>query len=98
MRPASMERKIRELHERVRVAREHLGVLDEQVEALAEEAEDARVRGLVAETPLAGREAAEARRHLDLAERAAAGLREEIRQCEAERDQLLRDLPVATRR
>jgi predicted nucleic acid-binding Zn-ribbon protein len=92
-----MERRIRELQRRVRDAREQLAVLDEQIEVLAEEAEDLRVRWLVAETPLAERESADARRHLELAERAAGDLREEIARCSGERDELLRQFPVGSR-
>jgi predicted nucleic acid-binding Zn-ribbon protein len=96
MRQAAAERRIRELQRRVRQAREELAILDEQIEALAEESEEARVRWLVAETPLAEKEATDARRHLELAQRAAAQLRAEIAQCVTERDRLLHELPVAT--
>ena len=96
MRPASAERRIRELQRRVRRARDELAIREEQIDTLAEEAEEARVRGLVAETPLAEREATDARRHLELAERAAGALRNEVAQCEAERDRLLHELPAST--
>jgi hypothetical protein len=98
VRQGAIERRIRELQRRIRTAREELVVLVEQIEALAEDAEEARVRWLVAETPLSERESAKAHRHLELAHRAAAALRVEIDQCAAERDRLLAELPIATAR
>ena len=98
MRQAALERRIRDLQRRVRLAREELAVLDEQIEALAEEAEDARVRWLVAETPLAEKESSDAHRHLELAQRAAAALRAEIDQCVADRDRYLAELTVPARK
>jgi len=97
MRQSAMERKIRELQQRVRIAREELAVLDEQIEVLAEDAEEARVRALVAESPLAERESADAHRHLELAQRAASSLRTEIAHCVEDRDRLLRELPAGSR-
>lgn len=98
MRKGSLERRIRELQRRIRVARAELEVLAEQIDALAEDAEEARVRSLVAETPLSEKESAQAHRHLELAQRAAAALRAEITSCVADRDRLLGELPVSTPR
>jgi hypothetical protein len=52
----------------------------------------------VAETPLAEKESAEAHRHLELAQRAAASLRTEIDQCVADRDRYLSELTVPARK
>ncbi len=98
MRQAALERRIRELQRRVRTAREEILVLDEQLEVLAEDAEEARVRWLVAETPLAEKESAEAHRHLELARRAAAALRAELDHCVADRDRLLGELNAPVRK
>lgn len=98
MRQSALERRIRDLQLRVRSAREDLAILVEQIESLAEDAEDARVRWLVADTPVAEKESADARRHLELAERAAATLRAEIDQCVADRDRYLHELPVPARK
>jgi predicted nucleic acid-binding Zn-ribbon protein len=95
VRQGAMESKIRELQRRIRSAREELVVLVEQIDALADDAEEARVRWLVAETPLAEKESAEAHRHLELARRAASALRSEIDQCVADRDRFLHELPVS---
>jgi chromosome segregation ATPase len=98
VRKGSIERRIRELQRRIRSARAELDVLAEQIDALAEDAEEARVRSLVAETPLSEKESADAHRHLELAQRAAASLRAEISQCAADRDRLLAELPVSAPR
>jgi predicted nucleic acid-binding Zn-ribbon protein len=98
VRQSALERRIRDLQLRVRSAREDLAILVEQIESLAEDAEDARVRWLVADTPVAEKESADARRHLELAERAAATLRAEIDQCVADRDRYLHELPVPARK
>lgn len=49
--------------QRLRRARGELAVIDEQLEVLGDAAEEARVRSLVSETPLAQREYVEAQRH-----------------------------------
>ena|GEM_PF-2025357 len=98
MRQAALERRIRELQLRVRTAREELAILVEQIDSLAEDAEEARVRWLLAETPLAEKESADAHRHLELARRAAAVLRTDIDQGVADRDRYLHELPVSARK
>jgi predicted nucleic acid-binding Zn-ribbon protein len=97
MRQAALERRIRDLQRRVRVAREELAVLDEQIETLGEEAEEARMRWLVAETPLAEKESSQAGRHLDLAVRARDAVRAEIEQCVADRDRYLAEFSLPGR-
>lgn len=98
MRQAAMERRIRELQRRIKAARAELAILDEQLEVLTEDAEDARVRWLVAETPLSERESADAQRTLSLATRAATTFQAEIDRCIAERDRLLFELPAVSRK
>ena len=53
--------------------REELAVLDEQLAVLTDTADDARIRSLVSETPLAGHEYADAQRSADAANRGRAG-------------------------
>ena len=65
-----LERRIRDVHDRLVRAREELAVLDEQLAVVAEAAEDARMRSLVSETPLAAHEYAEVQRHADAMTRA----------------------------
>jgi hypothetical protein len=50
-----VERRILEVSKRLRKAREELAVADEQLSALSEAADEARIRSLVSETPLAAR-------------------------------------------
>ena len=51
-----VERRIRDVHERLVKARQELAVLNEQYEVVSDAAEDARLRSLVSETPLAAHE------------------------------------------
>jgi response regulator NasT len=57
---ASIERRLFEVAKRIRAANEELAVVDEQLQALREAADEARVRSLVSETPLAHKEYTEA--------------------------------------
>jgi hypothetical protein len=53
---AQIERRLRSVSERLRSARDDLGVTEEQLVQLADEADDARLRSLVSETPIAEKE------------------------------------------
>ena len=64
-------------------------VTEEQLVFLEEEADDVRLRSLVAETPLADVEARDARRHADALARHRDSLRKTVQELEAEQDQLL---------
>jgi len=65
---------------------------DEQLSQLAAEADDARIRALVSETPLAGREHLEAVRHAETMADHLAGVRAEIDRLEQDQDRLLDEL------
>jgi chromosome segregation ATPase len=84
-----VERRLMEVSKRLRKAREELAVADEQLGALSEAAEEARIRSLVSETPLAARESQEARRHAEAMAGARDSLAVQVRRLEAELDQLL---------
>jgi hypothetical protein len=84
-----LERRLVDVSARLKRLRHELSVAREQVVYLRESAEDARLRSLVAETPLADAEAREARRHADVAERQTHELEGSIAQLEQEQDQLL---------
>ena len=58
-----VEKQLSASAERLRSLRSELSVIDEQLAALADAADESRLRALVSETPLAGREHAEARKH-----------------------------------
>ena len=74
MHRALLERRIRDVHARLVRAREELAVLDEQLAVVREAADEARVRALVSETPLATHEHSEAARHADAMVRAREAL------------------------
>lgn len=84
-----IERKLFEVAERLRALRAELAVADEQLQALAEAADDARLRALVSETPLAGREHTEAQRHADAMARHRADVLQELAELERTQDELL---------
>ena len=51
-----VERRLRDVHARLVRAREELAILDEQLAVVSESTEEARIRSLVSETPLATHE------------------------------------------
>ena len=55
-----LERKLSEISDRLRALRDEIAVADEQLRALADDADDARIKALVSETPVAEHEHAEA--------------------------------------
>ncbi len=70
-------------------ARDELAIADEQLRALAEAADEARLRSLVSETPLAARESQEAQRHADAMAGARDSLASQVSRLEQELDELL---------
>jgi hypothetical protein len=87
-----VERRLTELGGRLRVLREELRVIDEQLQHLGEEADDARLRALVSETPLAEKEDRDARRHADAMARRRQEVVGSIVTLEARLDELLDQL------
>jgi hypothetical protein len=87
MHRALLERRIRDVHARLVRAREDLAVLDEQLAVVMESADEARVRSLVAETPLAAHEHSEAAR---------AALATTVTDLEHRQDELLADVASAS--
>jgi hypothetical protein len=87
-----VERRLTGVASRLRALRSELGVIDEQLRHLADEADDSRIRALVSETPLADHEHREAQRHADaMASRRAEVLRS-IAALEERQDALLDEL------
>ena len=84
-----LERRLAEVGDRLKALREELAVVDEQLAALVETADDARLRALVSETPLAGREHTEARRHADAMARHRADVAGDVERLERSQDELL---------
>jgi chromosome segregation ATPase len=91
-----VERRILEVSKRLRRAREELAVADEQLSALSEAADEARIRSLVSETPLAARESQEAQRHAEAMQGARDNLVAQVKRLEAELDELLDKLVPGT--
>ena len=86
---ALTERRLFDVAQRLKRAREELAVVDEQLEALREAADEARIRSLVSETPLAHREYTEAQRHADAMARSREALSASITELQESQDQLL---------
>jgi len=84
-----LQRRLVDVSDRLKRLRAELGVTTEQLVFLEGEAEDARLRALVAETPLGDVEARDARRHADALSRHRDTLVTQIAQLEHEQDALL---------
>lgn len=84
-----VERRLMDVSRRLRKTREELAIADEQLSALAEAADEARLRSLVSETPLAARESQEAQRHADAMAGARDGLASQVKRLEHDLDELL---------
>ena len=95
---ALIERRLFDVAQRLRRAREELAVIDEQLEVLNDAAEEARVRSLVSETPLAQREYIEAQRHADAMARSRAVVAGPIAEMSVTQDELLDTASMATGR
>ena len=91
-----VERRLTEVGTRLKELREELAVSDEQLGFLAEAADDARLRALVSETPLADREHQDAQRHADAMHRHRADVLEQISRLEQTQDDLLDRLMAET--
>jgi hypothetical protein len=84
-----VERRLSEVAEQLKALRPELAVADEQLAQLAEEAEDARLRALLSETPLAERDHREARKHAEAMRRHRDQVAGEIARLERSQDELL---------
>ena len=89
MKRSRVERRLIEIGAQLRDLRADLAVADEQLAQLAGEADDARLRSLVSETPLAEREHREAARHADAMTRHRSEVVADIARLEAQQDELL---------
>jgi chromosome segregation ATPase len=90
-----LERRLVDISERLKRLRADLAVTQEQYAFMEEEADDARLRALVAETPLGEVEARDARRHADALGRQRDSLARTIGELEREQDVLLDRLAAA---
>jgi hypothetical protein len=94
MRRSLVERTLRDVHTRLLRVRQELAILDEQLAVLNDAADDARLRSLVSETPIAAHEYSDAQRHADAAGRARAALVASVAELELRQDELLGQLVV----
>lgn len=92
MRRSLIERRLTEVSTRLKALREDLRVADEQHVQLLGEADDARLRALVSETPLADREHREAQRHSSRMQAHIDAVRDEIGKLEVTQDELLDEM------
>ncbi|MCU1357598.1 MAG: hypothetical protein JWM89_3016 [Acidimicrobiales bacterium] len=91
-----IERRLRDVSDRLKTVRAEVAVADEQLAHLADDADEARLRALVSETPLAEHEHREAARHAEAMRRHRDALVAEVAQLEATQDDLLDRLVAAT--
>jgi hypothetical protein len=84
-----LQRRLIDVSDRLKRLRSERAVADEQLAFLEEEADDARLRALVSETPIAEAEARESRRHADALIRQRDKLARSVAELEREQDALL---------
>ena len=85
-------RRLIETGDRMKQLRTDLRVAEEQLLHFASEADDARLRSLVSETPLSDREHRDAERHANAMRRHRDELVAELARLEEQQDQLLDQL------
>jgi uncharacterized coiled-coil DUF342 family protein len=84
-----LERRLVDVSDRLKRLRAEVGVVSEQLQFMTEEADEARLRALVSETPLADADAREAQRHADAHAKHRDELLRSISDLEREQDALL---------
>jgi uncharacterized protein (DUF3084 family) len=87
--PFLVERRLRSVSRRLQQLRADLDLANEQLAHFVDHSDDARIRSLVSETPLAAEEHREAHRHSDAMQRHRADLLAKIARLEGEQDSLL---------
>jgi chromosome segregation ATPase len=84
-----LERRLRDVSAQLQGLRRELALTDEQLGQLSDEADDARLRSLVSETPIAEREHREAARHAEAMGRHRTDVLASIERLEQQQDELL---------
>lgn len=92
MKQTMIERKLRENGDELKRAREQLEIAVDQLQHLQGDAEEARLRAMVSETPLAEQEHIEAARHADKMQRHHDELNERITGLETRQNELLDEM------
>lgn len=86
---ATLEKRLIDIAAQLRDLRHELAIADEQLAHLSDEADEARLRSLVSETPLAEREHRTAARHADAMDRHRNEVIADIGRLERQQDDLL---------
>lgn len=89
MSKSSVERRLSQVAERLRQLRDELEVSAEQLAHLVDAADDARLRSLVSETPVADHDHRQAERHAEAMRKHRAKVQDEIARLESDQDDLL---------
>jgi len=89
MKRARIERRLRQISQQIKTLRDDIGQTEEQSRQLTDEADNARIRALVSETPLAEREHRQADRHSERLRRHRERSLERLQELQVEQDQLL---------
>lgn len=89
---SSIERRLRNVSQQIVDLRNELCVIDEQLLHFADEADDARLRAMVSETPLAGREHRDASRTVTALQRDRSVKQDRLTNLETKQDELLDEL------
>jgi len=84
-----VERRLSQVGERLVALRAELAMVDEQLAAVVDEAENDAIRALVSETPAAAFEANESRKHANASRRHRDHVAAKIAELEQRQDQLL---------
>jgi len=84
-----IERRLADVGKRLKALRTDLAVAEQALMQVDYEADDARLRSLVSETPVAQKEHEQARRQVDVTRRNRDELKAEIAKLEARQDELL---------
>ena len=84
-----IERRLMDVAQRLKRAREELALIDDQLAALCDAADEARIRSLVSETSIAQREYTEAQRHADAMARSRKMVEADVVELQAAQDDLL---------
>lgn len=94
---ASIERRLVDVSDEIKRIEQELLVIDEQLAHFADTADDARLRSLVSETPLAAKEHRDAEKTVTALARDRESWAQRLRKLEERQDGLLDDLMEATR-
>jgi hypothetical protein len=84
-----VERRLSQVGARLKALRAEMGIIDEQLSHLGDDADDQALRALMSETPGASFEARDAQRHVDAMIKHRAHVQNEIVSLERKQDELL---------